>query len=54
MGLLLFFLLLFIAALAAGIQSLIVGWNSRSFAAAFVAYALLLTMPALLPRLLGG
>lgn len=54
MGLLTFFLLLFIAALAAGVQSLIVGWNSRGFAAAFVAYGLLLTLPALLPRLIGG
>jgi hypothetical protein len=54
MDLLTFFLLLFIAALAAGAQSLIVGWSSRGFAGAFVAYALLLTLPALLPRLLGG
>lgn len=54
MGLLVFFLLLFIAAAAAGLQSLIVGWNSRAWAAAFLAYAMLLTLPVLLPRLLGG
>jgi len=54
MDLLTFFLLLFIAALAAGVQSLIVGWNSRAWAAAFVAYAIVLIFPALLPRLLGG
>lgn len=54
MNLLTFFLLLFIAAVAAGVQSLIVGWNSRAWAAAFVAYALLLTLPALPPRILGG
>ena len=53
MGLLLFLLLLFIAAAAAGVQSLILGWNSRVWAA-FVAYAMLLTLPTLLPRLLGG
>jgi hypothetical protein len=33
---------------------LIVGWNSRAFAGAFVAFALLLVLPALLPKLLGG
>lgn len=49
-----FLLLLFIAALAAGVQSLIVGWNSRAWAAAFVAYAILLLLPALLPQILGG
>lgn len=54
MDLLTFFLLLFIAAAAAGVQSLIVGWNNRAWVAAFVAYAMLLTLPALLPRLLGG
>jgi hypothetical protein len=54
MDLLTFFLLLFIAALAAGVQSLIVGWNSRAWAAAFVAYAMLLVLPSLLPRLIGG
>lgn len=54
MGLLTFLLFLLIAAIASGVQTLIVGWNSRAWAAAFVAYALLLTLPALLPRLLGG
>lgn len=54
MDLLTFFLLLLIAGIAAGVQSLIVGWNSRAFMAAFVAYALLLTLPTLLPRLIGG
>jgi len=55
MDLLTFFLLLFIAAVAAGVHSLIAGpWGSRVFAARCVAYALLLTLPALLPRLLGG
>lgn len=49
-----FLLLLVIAAAAAGVQWLIVGWNSRAWAGAFVAYAMLLTLPALLPRLLGG
>ncbi len=59
MSLLLFFLYLFIAAAAAGAHTLISGWplppgGGRLFAARFVAYALLLTLPALLPRLLGG
>lgn len=54
MDLLTFFLLLFIAACAAGCWALIVGWNSRAFVGAFVAFALVLTLPALLPRLLGG
>jgi endonuclease/exonuclease/phosphatase (EEP) superfamily protein YafD len=49
-----FLLLLVIAAIAAGCWVLIVGWNSRSFAGAFVAFALLLVLPALLPKLLGG
>ena len=50
-----FLLLLVCAAIAAGAYALIVGaWNSRRFAAAFVAFALLLVLPALLPRLLGG
>jgi hypothetical protein len=53
-SLLIFFLLLFIAAAAAGVQSFILGWNSRAWAAAFFAYAMLLTLPRLLPRLLGG
>lgn len=54
MDLLTFFLLLLIAAAAAGVQSLIVGWNSRAWAAAFVAYGMILILPVLLPRLLGG
>jgi hypothetical protein len=49
-----FLLLLVIAAIAAGAHSLIVGWSSRGFAGAFVAYALLLVLPSLLPGLLGG
>lgn len=49
-----FLLLLFIAAAAAGCWALIVGWSSRGFAGAFVAFAILLTLPALLPGLLGG
>lgn len=49
-----FLLLLVIAAIAAGAQSLIVGWNSRGFAGAFVFGALLPALPALLPKLLGG
>ena len=49
-----FLLLLVIAAIAAGCWALIVGWNSRAFAGAFVFGALLLVLPALLPKLLGG
>jgi len=49
-----FLLLLVIAAIAAGAWVLIAGWSSRAFAAAFVAFALLLVLPALLPKLLGG
>jgi hypothetical protein len=49
-----FLLLLVIAAIAAGVQCLIVGWSSRGFAGAFTAYALLLALPAVLPGLLGG
>lgn len=54
MDLLTFFLLVFIAFAASGVQSFIVGWNSRAWAAAGVAYAMLLVLPAVLPRLLGG
>lgn len=54
MTVLTFLLLLVIAAIAAGAQSLIVGWNSRGFAGAFAAFALLLVLPTLLPQLLGG
>lgn len=49
-----FLLLLVLAAGAAGVQSLIVGWNSRGFAGAFVAYAILLILPALLVKVLAG
>lgn len=49
-----FLLLLVIAALAAGVQSLIIGWSSRGFAGAFAFGALLLVLPVLLPGLLGG
>jgi uncharacterized membrane protein YcjF (UPF0283 family) len=50
-----FLLLLVCAAIAAGASTLIAGaWNTRRFAAAFVLGALLLILPALLPRLLGG
>lgn len=49
-----FLLLLVIATIAAGVQTLIVGWNSRGFAAAFVGFAIVLTLPTLLPGLLGG
>ena len=54
MGLLLFFLLLLVAAMGAGAWVLIAGWNSRLFAAAFVAFALILVLPTLLPKLIGG
>lgn len=54
MSIVTFLLLLVIAAIAAGVQSLIVGWNSRGFAAAFVFGALLLVLPAVLPKLIGG
>jgi hypothetical protein len=53
-----FLLLLVIAAMAAGAQVLIGGnppeLRGRYFAALFVAFALLLLLPALLPKLLGG
>lgn len=50
-----FLLLLVIAAIAAGAHTLIVGpWSGRAFVGGFVAYALLLTLPTLLPGLLGG
>lgn len=49
-----FLLLLVIAAIAAGVHCLIVGWSSRGLAGAFAAYALLLVLPTLLPALLGG
>lgn len=49
-----FLLLLVIAGIAAGAWVVITGWSSRSFAGAFVFGALLLVLPALLPKLLGG
>lgn len=49
-----FILLLVIAAIAAGAYVLIMGWNSRHFAAAFVFAAIVLILPTLLPLLLGG
>jgi hypothetical protein len=51
-----FLLLLVIAAIGAGVWSLIVGWSSRGCSQRrFVAFgALLLVLPALLPKLLGG
>ena len=48
-----FLLLIVIAAIAAGVQALIVGWNSRGFVGAFVFGALLLVLPTLLPGILG-
>ena len=54
MTILTFILDLIIAGIASGAWVLIAGWNSRLFAAAFVAFALLLVLPALLPKLLGG
>jgi hypothetical protein len=52
--LLTFILFLLVAAIAAGAYVLITGWSSRHFAAAFVFGAILLVLPSLLPRLLGG
>lgn len=53
-----FLLLLVIAAIAAGAWVVLGVWpaeaRGRLFAAAFVAFALLLILPALLPKLLGG
>jgi hypothetical protein len=53
-----FLLLLVIAAIAAGAWVVLAIWpaetRGRGFAAAFVAFALLLVLPALLPKLLGG
>jgi hypothetical protein len=46
-----FLMFLVVAALAAGVYSLIVGWNSRGFAGAFVFGALLLVLPALFSKL---
>lgn len=53
-----FILLVFIALIAAGVQTLIVDRarpdRGLAFAARWVAYALLLTLPLILPRLIGG
>lgn len=49
-----FILLVLVALIAALAYVLIAGWNGRLFAAAAVAFALLLTLPAILPRLIGG
>lgn len=53
-----FLLLLVIAGIAAGVHVLITAppleVRSRYFAGLFVAFALLLVLPALLPKLLGG
>jgi hypothetical protein len=55
MTVVMFLLLLVIAAIAAGVHTLIVRpWTSLQFVGRLVAYALLLTLPALLPNLLGG
>lgn len=54
MGLLLFFLLLVVAAIAAGVHTWITGLAFVPFIGRFVAYALLLTLPAILPKLIGG
>jgi Na+/H+ antiporter NhaD/arsenite permease-like protein len=58
MSVMTFLLLLVIAAIAAGAQIVIGGsppeLRGRSFGALFVAYALLLVLPVLLPSLLGG
>lgn len=54
MGLLTFFLLLFIAAVAAGVIAWAVNGGWRIWAAHFVAFAMLLVLPVLLPKLLGG
>lgn len=52
------FLLLFIALIAAGVHTLLVDWarpdRGLAFAARWVAYALLLLLPTVLPRLLGA
>lgn len=49
-----FLLLLVIAAFAAGVLVLIVGGGWRAWAAHFAALAIVLILPALLPKLLGG
>jgi hypothetical protein len=58
MDLLTFFLLLFIAAVAAGLHTWIIDWarpdRGVAFVARLIAYAMVLLLPPLLPRLLGG
>ena len=54
MGIVMFLLLLVVAAIAAGAWTLIVGWNSRGFVGAFVGFGIALIGPAILPGLLGG
>ena len=49
-----FLLLLVVAGIAAGCYVVIVGWNTRGFAGAFVFGALLLVLSTLLPKMLGG
>ena len=54
MDLLTFVYLLVVAGIAAGVYCLIVGWGPRLFSAMFVFGALLLTLPDILKRLIGG
>lgn len=58
MSLMQFFLLLLVAAIAAGLRVWIGGAQppdrGRFFVSCFVAYALLLTLPTLLPTFIGG
>lgn len=54
MDLLQFLYLLVVAGIAAGVYALIVGWAPKVFAAMFVFGALLLVLPAILARLIGG
>lgn len=49
-----FILFVIVALIAALAYVLIAGWNGRLFAAAAVAFTLLLVLPTLLPRLVGG
>lgn len=55
MSIVTFLLLLVIATIASGAYVLILGaWQTRLFVAVLVFAALLLLLPALLPKLLGG
>jgi hypothetical protein len=49
-----FLFLIFVAVLAGGAFAFVAGWTGRLFAAAVVAFGLALTLPLLLPRLIGG